>query len=79
MAKDHGFSEAEKFPKVWTRGRREKRNYQRASGAISPLQDSREWNEGCHGWNDYRRCTKDLDSAVLEKQEFNRRLCPLHR
>ena len=36
MAEDHGAPEAGQILRVWTRGRRETKNRQRASGAKSP-------------------------------------------
>ena len=36
MAENHGVPEARQLPRVWTRGRKETDNCQRASGAKSP-------------------------------------------
>ena len=36
MAEDHGAPEAEKLPRVWTRGRKETESRQRVSGTKGP-------------------------------------------
>ena len=42
MAENHGAPEAGRLSRIWTRGRKETDNHQKAGGAKSPLLDSAE-------------------------------------
>ena len=57
---DHGAPEAGQLTRVWTRGCRETKSRQRASGAKSLLLDSAQSDERCPGTGVHSRCMKDF-------------------